>query len=62
MSKYKNTLAVGLVLPSLGLEVEPNGVFEADADLTNLTGIVVVDDKKPAKTEASQIVEESTEA
>lgn len=57
MTKYKNELAVSLVFPSLKLEVEPGAVFEAEEDLTSLTGIVVVDDKKPAKAPASTITE-----
>jgi hypothetical protein len=61
MTKYKNELAVGLVFPTLGLEIEPGATFESEEDLTGLSGIVVVDDKKTAKAPASTIEPDSSE-
>jgi hypothetical protein len=49
MAKYKYEHDGELHLPSLGLVVKKGDVFEADADLTNLWGIIAVDGKKASK-------------
>jgi hypothetical protein len=58
MTKYKNDQAVDLHFPSLSLFVKAGEEFETEADLTTLTGIVVVEDKKTSKKDVS----DSTEA
>ena len=61
MTRYKNTQGVELLFPSLNLAVKPGEEFEAEEDLTSLTGIVIVEEKKAAKKDAAESTE-TTEA
>jgi hypothetical protein len=59
MAKYKSEFDGTLVFPSLKLTVKKGDTFEADADLTNVWGIILVESKKPAKEDAVESTESS---